>query len=139
MWLGTSLAGSLFGLLLVLTSFANEGFWAIFFGAALFGTILGLIIGFLVAGIVAVPVVLLMATASWAIGRKWWRVLLAIIAGGDTGDSLYVANRECRRPPVSLGSDWYCDRNCSAARGCGSLDRGNHVGKAGETGNVYDR
>jgi hypothetical protein len=90
-WLGTSLAGTLFGLLLGLTGFANEGF-----GAAIFGAVLGLIVGFFYAGIVAGPVVLLTATAYWALGTRRWRVFLAIIAGGATGtlSSLPITNAD---------------------------------------------
>ncbi len=79
-WLGISLAGGLFGLLLALTGVADGGI-----GAALFGASLGFFVGFLFAGIVAAPVVLVMAIASWAIRIEWWRALLAVIAGGATG------------------------------------------------------
>lgn len=74
-WFGTALAGALFGLLLGLTPSGSSG------SAAVIGALIGLIL----AGTVAVPMVLVMATASWAIGRRRWRTLLAIIAGSGTG------------------------------------------------------
>jgi hypothetical protein len=79
-WLGTSLAGGLFGLLLGLTFFAHEGP-----GGTIAGMFIGPVVGCLYAGFVAVPVVLVMATASWAIGKRRWRWFLAAAAGGVTG------------------------------------------------------
>ena len=88
-WLAITLAGTLFGLLLGLIFLADEGF-----GAAIFGAGLGAIIGLLCAGIVSVPVVFMMAIASWAIGTRLWRAILATVAGGATGilSALPIAN-----------------------------------------------
>jgi hypothetical protein len=83
-WLGTSLAGALFGLLLGLAS-TEIGIAAVIFGTVFFAAILGLIVGFFYAGIVAGPVVLLTVTAYWAVGTRRWRTFLAIFVGGATG------------------------------------------------------
>jgi len=139
-WLGTSLAGGLFGLLLVLTGFANGRLENVIFGA-----ILGLIVGFLYAGIVAAPVVLVMATASWAIGTRRWRAFLAIIAGGATGalSTLPIATSEDSYFPMAgngivivlaaiLGSAGAWIAAVAWARGAGLTAHtiGEHVGGA---------
>ena len=75
-WLGTALAGGGFGLLFGLTGITTVGIWP---------SIVGLVFGFLIAAIVAAPVVLTAATASWALGLRRVRPLLAIAVGGVTG------------------------------------------------------
>ena len=79
--LGIALAGALFGFFLVLIILVGEDLEV----SSIVVAVIGGVVGFLYAGFVAIPVVLLLATARWAIGTKQWHSLFAILAGGATG------------------------------------------------------
>ena len=79
-WLGTALGGGAFGL-----AHGMQGAHGSGAGFAIPMGIFGLVVGCVIAQIVAVPIILTMATACWALGLRPIRPFLAILAGGLTG------------------------------------------------------
>jgi hypothetical protein len=78
-WLGTALAGGAFGLLVVVFKLTEGA------GGDVNLAVSGLVVGFIIATIVAAPVVATAAMVSWALGPRWLRPFLAILAGGVVG------------------------------------------------------
>ncbi len=86
-WLGTTAAGGLFGLLV--------GCFAVSMAVC----ILGILVGCIVAGVCAVPVVVTVAVLTWAMWLSRFRVLVAGLVGGLTG---LIATGFMSSPGVSL-------------------------------------
>jgi hypothetical protein len=71
-WLGISLSGGLFGV--VLGGLERDP-----------GAIVGFVAGFLIAGIVSVPVILTIAALAWTFWLSRFQILFAVMSGACTG------------------------------------------------------
>jgi hypothetical protein len=83
-WLGIAISGGLLGLLNCLTIFVDKDFWALILNVLVI-SIIAFVVGVLLAGIAAIPVLYVVSTASRSLGSRRWQMFLALIAGGETG------------------------------------------------------
>lgn len=85
-WFGTSFAGGIFGVLVagyavLLGGQAIGGSADVFF----LGMLLGLIYGFVLAGVCSIPILSTTAVLTWAVWISRFRIVSAAIGGGITG------------------------------------------------------